>query len=318
MSRPARAATSRTVTSMSRHLHDIRERAALSLRRLLVGEDIPISTTAHRGDPGLLGPDSVSWMVLADPSTLFGGVRSLLQQACHPLVVQGVFDNSSFRTDPLGRLRRTVAYVLTSTYGASSEVHEIAALINKVHGKISGVTSEGMSYSADDARLKKWVHCSLTESLLCAWQVFGPRPLSAEEADRFVDEQSRLVSLLGVEGPRTVAELDAAMASYRDELADSSATREAVRFLIKPPVPLRLRLPYSMVARGAVVLLPPGCSHVLEIPPAGAVGRMAALAAGRLFCAGWRKLLPTNAIVKAATARAAAQVTAQRAPGEWA
>ena len=58
-------------------------------------------------DPGLFGPDSVTWRIHGDPSMLLAGFRALLLQAVHPLVMAGFDDNSFFRGDPWGRLRRT-------------------------------------------------------------------------------------------------------------------------------------------------------------------------------------------------------------------
>ncbi len=61
-----------------------------------------------KGDPGLFGPDSVSWQVHGDfTSMLIGGIGALLLQALHPLALAGVWDHSNFRDDLLGRLRRT-------------------------------------------------------------------------------------------------------------------------------------------------------------------------------------------------------------------
>src|SRR5690348_8198315 len=62
------------------------------------------------GDPGLLGPESVTWRVHADPpGMLMGGFASLMLQSLHPLAMAGVDQHSDFRTDPIGRLNRTVA-----------------------------------------------------------------------------------------------------------------------------------------------------------------------------------------------------------------
>ena len=65
------------------------------------------NTLDYAGDPGLLGPDSVSWRVLGDASVFIGGIRALVVQAAHPEVVAGVEQHSTYRDDPLGRLTRT-------------------------------------------------------------------------------------------------------------------------------------------------------------------------------------------------------------------
>lgn len=277
-------------------LTPIRDRATRRIREFLVGSDLPISSDRHCGDKGLLGPDSVSWMVLSDPSTLFGGLAALLQQACHPLVLQGVSAHSEFREDPLGRLRRTVSYVLASTYGATPEVEALAERINRVHRHVQGTDSTGARYSADDERLKLWVHCSLTHSLVLAWQAYGPRPLTLEEQDSFVSEQARVVRLLGVKAPETLRSLREELTTFESELGQSEATQEAVEFLVSPPVGTLLRLVYSVVLRGAVSLLAPNYRRLLSLSRGSSV-------LARVFCRAWRVVIPTNAILKAATAR---------------
>src|SRR5688500_13141160 len=49
--------------------------------------------------------------VAREPAVLFGGGCALLLEVAHPLVAAGVADHSSFRTDPFGRLQRTLAAV---------------------------------------------------------------------------------------------------------------------------------------------------------------------------------------------------------------
>ena len=65
------------------------------------------NTLDFPGDPGILGPDSVSWRVLGDASVFVGGIRALVIQSAHAEVVAGVEDHSTYRSDPLGRLSRT-------------------------------------------------------------------------------------------------------------------------------------------------------------------------------------------------------------------
>ena len=40
-------------------------------------------------DPGLFGPDSVSWRVQQEATVMLGGARALLMHSAHPLVVAG-------------------------------------------------------------------------------------------------------------------------------------------------------------------------------------------------------------------------------------
>ena len=69
----------------------------------------------------LCGPGSASWRVIGEPAAIAGGLRALLLQVAHPLAMAGVADHSAFRTDPLGRLHRTSAYVTASTFGSTPE-----------------------------------------------------------------------------------------------------------------------------------------------------------------------------------------------------
>ena len=63
-------------------------------------------------DDAYLAPDGVARLVHNDlPSMLIGGVSALLLQMLHPLAMAGVAEHSGYREDPLGRLRRTAAFV---------------------------------------------------------------------------------------------------------------------------------------------------------------------------------------------------------------
>ena len=82
----------------------------------------PLSDTFdYRGDPGLFGPDSVTWRLMGNASSFVGGIRALLVQAAHPEVAAGVGDHSAYRDDPLGRLSRTASYVTATAYGSMSQ-----------------------------------------------------------------------------------------------------------------------------------------------------------------------------------------------------
>jgi len=150
----------------------------------------------HRGDPGVFGPGAVSWRVIGDVASFVGGIRAHLIQAAHPEVVAGVGDHSRYREDPLGRLSRTSAYVTATTFGAMPEVEQAVAQVRRVHRIVSGVSSRGIEYDAEDPGFSAWVHNALTDSFLVANQTFGADVLTSAEADRFVMEQTRIGALL--------------------------------------------------------------------------------------------------------------------------
>jgi uncharacterized protein (DUF2236 family) len=230
----------------------------------------------HRGDPGLLGPESVSWRVIGDAASFVGGVRALLIQAAHPEVVAGVGDHSRYREDPLGRLSRTSAYVTATTYGAMPEVEQAVAQVRRIHRVVSGTSSRGIAYDADDPGFSAWVHNALTDSFLVANQNFGTDRLSPEEADRFVLEQRRVGSLLGAEPmPSSAAELTRWIERH-PELAPSPEMDDAVDFLTDPPLEPGLKLGYKLLMEAAVATLPARLRDVLGLtktPGAVRVGK---------------------------------------------
>lgn len=232
-------------------------------------------TLSYRGDPGLLGPGSVSWMIIGDAAAFVGGIRGLLIQAAHPEVVAGVGDHSRYRQDPLGRLSRTSSYVTATTYGAMPEVEQAIDQVRRIHRIVSGVSSRGIPYDAGDPALSAWVHNALTDSFLAAHQAYGARRLQPGEADRFVAEQARIGALLGSDPlPATATELSGWITDHRD-LAPSPEMRDAVEFLTDPPLPATLWIGYKALLEAALAITPPRLRRILGVTPApgaGAIG----------------------------------------------
>ena len=244
---------------------------AATIRRQLVGDQAVVRdlTRPIEGDPGLFGPGSATWQVHADAAMLIGGVRALLLQTMHPLAMAGIHDHSAYKTDPTGRLWRTAEYVGTTSFGTTAEAERSVAMVKRVHVKVQGTAPDGRHYSANEPHLLAWVHHALTESFLVAYQRYGSLPLSAQMADRYVAEQAMLADMLGADTPgpaRSVAELRAWMAGIRPELKAGKQAREAVRFLLTPPLPLLSRGPYAVLAAAAVGLLPRSITSALRIP----------------------------------------------------
>jgi len=206
-------------------------------------------------DPGLFGPDSVTWQVHANLSMLVGGLRALFVQTLHPLAMAGVAQHSRYRTDPLGRLARTASFVGATTYGSTSEAEAAIAAIRRVHARVRGIAPDGRPYAADDPGLLAWVHHSEVESFLLAYQRIGPG-LAAPDADRYVREMGLLGQRLGVVDPLTTASDVTTWIREHPERRVTSEARAAARFLVAPPLPLSLRAPYAIVLGAAISLLP--------------------------------------------------------------
>ncbi len=159
---------------IERFFEDLRSRVVSSATAPFRHAPYPLARSLfYGGDPGLFGPESVSWTVIGDAASFVGGVRALLIQAAHPEVVAGVGDHSRYREDPLGRLSRTSAYVTATTYGAMPEVEQAVAQVRRIHRVVSGTSSRGIDYDADDPGFSAWVHNALTDSFLVANQTFG-------------------------------------------------------------------------------------------------------------------------------------------------
>ncbi len=249
-------------------LHWAKTRVINSVSGMFAHAEMPLKHTAdYPGDPGLCGPDSMSWKVIGDVSVFIGGIRALLIQAAHPEVVAGVDDHSRYRDDPLGRLSRTSFYVTSATFGAMPEVKEAIDLVNSAHQGVSGTSHRGQPYSASTPELAAWVHNSLTDSFLEAYQCFGGR-LSTDHADQFVVEQTRIGEMLGASPlPTTAGELREWISGHPG-LAPSPGMRAAVRFLQNPPIPAAQRAGYQILMNGAITTIPRELTSVLELTPA--------------------------------------------------
>lgn len=197
---------------------------------------------APLGDPGLFGPESATWKIHADfPSMMAGGLASLMLQALHPLALAGVWDHSAFRTDTLGRLRNTTAFVGRTTYAPRAPAEAAIEHVRAIHHRVHGTAPDGRAYSADDPHLLAWVHCAGCWCFLRAYERYCHAPIPRAMQDRYLAEMAQVAEALGAHGvPRSMAELDAFFVRVRPGLAFDARTRETLRILasIRLPIPL--------------------------------------------------------------------------------
>jgi len=252
------------------------------------------------GDSGLFGPGSLAWKVHAHPSALVGGIRSLIVQTQHPLVMAGVVQHSEYRSDPLGRLQRTSAFVATTTYGSTALAEQAVAAVRRLHEHVRGVAPDGRPYYANDPALLAWVHHVEVESFLLAYRRVGPG-LSDVGADRYVGEMARLGELMGVRPLfSTVGPLHEWVLHHPDVCGTPEA-RRAVRFLTALPLPLAAWPAYAVFLGAAISLVPWWWRFQLGLLlPGPVVGRLASEPVARALTSamGW-VLGPSPALANA-------------------
>lgn len=211
------------------------------------------------GDPGLFGPDSMAWRVHANPVALaIGGVAAVLLELAEPRVRSGVWDHSTFRTDPLARMQRTGEATLITTYGPTKAAEARVAIVTRMHERVGGTTPEGQAYTALEPELMTWVHVTASWGFLNAYHRYVA-PLSAAQQDRYFAEGGRLGRLFGApEPPDSVAGVEAWFDRMRPMLVPHAIIGEFIGIVsTTSPLGLAGRVIQPLVVQAAIDLLPP-------------------------------------------------------------
>lgn len=190
------------------------------------------------------GPATPTWRVHTDPAMWVAGVRALMLQALHPVAIHGIWQNSRFREDPLGRLWRTANFIGVQTCGAPDEAAAAGRRLRAIHRRIRFTDpSTGRLHRVDEADLLLWVHCAEVGSFLEVVARAG-LPLTPAETDRYVAEQRQVAAYVGLslEGvPGSVAELRGYLAAVQPSLRATREGRAPCAYLLWPEVGGRLR-----------------------------------------------------------------------------
>ncbi|MFV9635994.1 oxygenase MpaB family protein [Mycobacterium neumannii] len=223
-----------SVTSIS--VRRLKARIVADFEKSAGRHDDPAVYGGPPGDPGLLGPDSISWEIHADLASVSqAGLPAIVLEILHPSVVAGVQDLSNYRQDPFQRARATLGYVLTTTFGNTAAATAVIDHVRHVHSFITGTRPDGLPYRALDPELIAWVHTCIPWMILRAFE-HTKRPLSQTERDRYLAEQAVIGRLGGADWvPETEAELDEYVTTMRPRLAVNAQTREFLDFLMTSP-----------------------------------------------------------------------------------
>ena len=223
------------------------------------------------GAPALIPPQSVSWQVFKNPVALMtGGIAAVILELAEPHVRAGVWHFTSFRSDPLTRLRRTGLAAMVTVYGARADAESMIAGVRRLHGKVAGTTEKGEAYRADDPALLNWVHATAVFGFLEAYHRYV-RALPREARDRYYEESAVAGALYGADDmPRSEAALKAYFLAMEPRLEPSPVILEFLDIMRRAPVfPARLRPAQRLLVRAAVQLTPMALRRRLGLDKAG-------------------------------------------------
>jgi uncharacterized protein (DUF2236 family) len=219
-------------------------------------------------------------------------------ELAEPRVRTGVWEHTTFRTDPIPRLRQTGLAAMVTIYGARSTAEAMIARVRRMHDRISGSTPTGKAYRANDPELLNWVQGTAAYGFLQAYHAYV-RPLSDLERDRYYAEGTLAASLYGANAATSEAAIEMRFDAMADQLERSDILFEFLAIMRSAPIlPLPLRPLQPLLIRAAIDLTPPWLRTILGLTDHG----LNALEAGVVRQIGAfadRLVLETNPAVQA-------------------
>jgi uncharacterized protein (DUF2236 family) len=201
-------------------------------------------------------PTSKLWMVHREMVLLLAGGRALLMQLAHPKVAAGVAAHSRFQEDPLGRLYRTMSRMWSIVFDEEPQAREALRRVAAVHKRVRGnvpldePSHAGAAYDASDQELLLWVHATLIDSAMIAYDLFV-EPLTSVKRTEYYSDSKKLAALFGIQDnniPSSVISFD----SYMSQIL---ASGEIVPGPIAKSLALDVLYPAPWILRPAGSLL---------------------------------------------------------------
>ncbi|MER9020443.1 oxygenase MpaB family protein [Mesorhizobium sp. M0898] len=253
------------IISLPRPLERRVDTLAQSFMRQRLGSQMDFSTP--EGEPALLPPNSVSWRIFKNPVAVFiGGVTAVLLELAEPRVRDAIWQHSSFRSLALRRLQRTGLAALVTVYGPRSKAKAMIEDVVRMHGRVSGRTSEGEPYHATDPELLDWVQATAEFGFMEAYHTYVHR-LHFFERDAMFAEARPVALLYGAVGaPTSQAELYALFDVMRQRLVASPIVSEFLEIMEEvPALPGVARPLQRPLLKAAVEILPQWVRKRLEL-----------------------------------------------------
>jgi uncharacterized protein (DUF2236 family) len=249
------------------------ERAMLDF--LTPGDGPAADFTEPKGEAALVPPQSVSWRIFKNPLTVFiGGVAAVILELAEPRIRTGVWDHTSFRTNPLLRLKRTGLAAMITVYGPRSVAEAMTARVRGLHERIAGVTPSGRSYRASEPELLDWVHATAAFGFAEAYHAYVRR-LSPAERDRLLTEGLEAASLYGATGaPGTAADLESVFVRMRPSLESSDVVFSFLDIMRRTRIfPTPAGVLQGPLIKAAVAIIPDWARTILGLGSAWTLNR---------------------------------------------
>jgi uncharacterized protein (DUF2236 family) len=148
---------------------------------------------------GFFGPGSVSWQVNRESAVFLAAGRAALLQLAHPWVASALAHHSSLMHDAVGRFHSTFRVIYTMLFGTRAQAIAASTQLYQRHTGIRGELPGGGRYEANEVAALIWVHATLVESAVLAYEFVLPAVLPGEREEYYA-ESKRMAALFGIPG----------------------------------------------------------------------------------------------------------------------
>lgn len=164
------------------------------------------------------GPDSLLWESAGLITFAFTNSSAFALQTMHPAVGAVVGEHSTFRTDALGRAKRSIASVLTWIYGGEEALRE-ADRLRELHKPLNTRDADGTTHHALSAGPWAWIILTAPYAFTAAAKYFAPEHNSREKQEAAYAEFVQLMRNLYVQEREIPATYDDYLIAF-DRIVD--------------------------------------------------------------------------------------------------
>jgi uncharacterized protein (DUF2236 family) len=190
-----------------------------------------------------IGPGSRMWEEIGLVTFPLTAGSAFLLQVMEPSIDAVVDEYSVFRTDALGRARRSIAAVQTWVYGGQEAIAE-ADRLRRMHATLNTTDAHGVRHTALASRPWAWVLLTGVNSYVTGADLFSKRPMTEDEKEAYYQEHVQIMRNFGVAEKEIPADYTAYLAHFddtiRNHLRDTRVARDFLHGQKFPPPPPEL------------------------------------------------------------------------------